>query len=141
MVSQLLQHHRLGFRKACKTLPLGRHIHRDQQFKIIEAYREEFTRSGDPIISMDSKHKEFLGLLFREGRLYTQKAMKALDHDFPSSATGVIYPHGCYDIKQNIGIPHHRRSSSGRNNSLTLSVALSGGDSAVHGGTGFLSGG
>ena len=103
VVSQLLRLHRLGFRKACKTLPLGQHIHRDQQFEIIAGYRAEFTQSGDPIISMDSKHKEFLGLLFREGRLYTQKAMKALDHDFPSSATGVIYPHGCYDIKQNIG--------------------------------------
>jgi hypothetical protein len=103
VVSQLLQRHRLGFRKACKTLPLGRHIHRDQQFKIINGYRVDFSRTGDPITSMDSKHKEFLGLLFRQGRLYTQKAMRAFDHDFPSSATGVIYPHGCYDIARKIG--------------------------------------
>jgi len=36
-------------------------------------------------------------------RLYTQKAKKALDHDLPSAAFGVIYPHGFYDIKRNLG--------------------------------------
>ena len=45
-----------------------------------------FHASSRPIVSMDTKHKEFLGLLFRQGRLYTQKAKKALDHDFPSVA-------------------------------------------------------
>jgi DDE family transposase len=89
VVSQLLQRHRLGRRKARKTLPLGRHVQRDRQFQII--------------VSMDTKHKEFLGLLFRQGRLYTQQAKKALDHDFPSAALGVIYPHGFYDIKRNLG--------------------------------------
>lgn len=103
VVSQLLQRHRLGRRKACKTLPLGRHIHRDRQFKIIASHRADFMQSPDPIVSMDTKHKEFLGLLFRQGRLYTQRAKKALDHDFPSAAWGVIYPHGFYDIKRNLG--------------------------------------
>src|ERR1017187_9274538 len=51
----------------------------------------------------DTKAKEFLGLLFREGRLYTQKAKKALDHDFPSAALGVLYPYGLYDTKRNLG--------------------------------------
>lgn len=103
VVSQLLQRHRLGRRKACKTLPLGRHVHRDRQFQIIASHRAAFMQSPDPIVSMDTKHKEFLGLLFRQGRLYTQQAKKALDHDFPSAALGVIYPHGFYDIKRNLG--------------------------------------
>lgn len=103
VVSQLLKRHRLGRRKACKTLPLKRHADRDQQFQIIAKHRAGFMDSPDPIISMDTKHKEFLGLLFREGRLYTQKAKNALDHDFPSSAHGVIYPHGFYDVKRNVG--------------------------------------
>lgn len=103
VVSQLLERHRLGRRKACKTLPLGRHADRDRQFRIIASHRAAFAASPDPIVSMDTKHKEFLGLLFRHGRLYTQKAMKALDHDFPSAATGVIYPHGFYDVKRNLG--------------------------------------
>ncbi len=103
VVSQLLERHRLGSRKACKTLPLGRHVHRDRQFQIIANHRAAFMQAPDPIVSMDTKHKEFLGLLFRQGRLYTQKAKKALDHDFPSAAFGVIYPHGFYDIKRNLG--------------------------------------
>ena len=52
---------------------------------------------------MDTKHKEFLGLLFRIGRLYARHARKALDHDFPSSAIGVLHPHGFYDLKRNLG--------------------------------------
>jgi hypothetical protein len=103
VVSQLLQRHRLGRRKACKSLPLGRHAHRDWQFQRIAAHRADFEKTGDPVLSVDSKHKEFLGLLFRAGRLYTQKAKQALDHDFPSAATGVIYPHGCYDVRRNVG--------------------------------------
>jgi hypothetical protein len=103
VVSQLLKRHRLGRRKACKTLPMGDHADRDRQFQIIAKYREAFMQSGDPIVSMDTKHKEFLGLFFRQGRLYTQKAKKAWDHDFPSAARGVIYPHGFYDIKRNVG--------------------------------------
>jgi Rhodopirellula transposase DDE domain len=103
VVSQLLERHRLGSRKACKSLPLGRHVHRDRQFQIIADHRMAFMQSPDPIVSMDTKHKEFLGLLFRQGRLYTQRAKRALDHDFPSAAVGVIYPHGFYDIKRNLG--------------------------------------
>ena len=103
VVAQLLERHRLGRRKARKSLPMGCHADRDRQFEIITKYRDSFMQSTDPIVSMDTKHKEFLGLLFRQGRLYTQKAKKALDHDFPSAALGVIYPHGFYDIKRNVG--------------------------------------
>jgi hypothetical protein len=103
VVTQLLKRHRLGRRKARKSLPLGQNAHRNRQFEIIADYRAEFMNSPDPIVSVDTKHKEFLGLLFRIGRLYTQQAKKALDHDFPSSALGVIFPHGMYDVKRNLG--------------------------------------
>ena len=103
VVAQLLDRHGLGRRKACKTLPMGRHAARDQQFQIIATYRDTFMQSTDPIVSMDTKHKEFLGLFFRQGRLYTQKAKRAWDHDYPSAASGVIDPHGFYDIKNNRG--------------------------------------
>ena len=103
VVTQLLKRHRLGRRKARKTLPLGQNASRNRQFEIIADYRAEFMNSPDPLVSVDTKHKEFLGLLFRIGRLYTQQAKKALDHDFPSSALGVIFPHGLYDLKRNLG--------------------------------------
>lgn len=103
VVTQLLERHRLGRRKAQKTLPLGRHAQRDRQFHIIANHRAAYEKSPNPILSIDSKHKEFLGLLFRAGRLYTQQALQALDHDFPSAAEGVLYPHGIYDTKRNLG--------------------------------------
>src|SRR5258708_35753524 len=103
VVAQLLKRHRLGRRKALKTLPMGHHADRGRQFRAIAAHREAFLRSGDPVVSMDTKRKEFLGLLFRQGKPYAPKAKKALDHDFPSAARGVVYPHGFYDIKRNLG--------------------------------------
>ena len=103
VVTQLLERHHLGRRKAQKTLPLKRHAQRDKQFQIIARLRAEYEPSPNPILSVDTKHKEFLGLLFRAGRLYTQKALQALDHDFPSAAKGVLHPHGLYDVKRNRG--------------------------------------
>jgi hypothetical protein len=103
IVAQLLERHNLGRRKAQKTLPLQRHAQRDQQFQIIARYRAEYESSPNPILSIDTKHKEFLGRLFRAGRLYTQEPLKALDHDFPSAAKGVLHPHGIYDCKRNLG--------------------------------------
>ena len=103
VVSQLLDRHNLGRRKAQKTLPLKRHAQRDQQFQRIARFRAEYENSPNPILSVDTKAKEFLGLLFRAGHLYTQKPLQALDHDFPSLAEGVLHPHGIYDCKRNLG--------------------------------------
>ncbi len=54
-------------------------------------------------MSIDTKKKEFIGQLYREGKSYCQKAVKVYDHDFPSLADGVVIPHGIYDIVQNKG--------------------------------------
>ena len=83
VVDQLLTRHRLGRRSNEKSLPLGRHPQRNRQFEIIARYRQQFADAGNPIVSIDTKCKEFLGLLFRAGKLYTQKAARAYDHDFP----------------------------------------------------------
>lgn len=103
VVDQLLERHRFGRRQLRKSLAMGSHVNRDRQFQIITRHRDEYMRSHDPIVSMDTKRKEFLGLFFRSGHLYTQKALRAWDHDFPSAAYGVIYPHGFYDLKRNRG--------------------------------------
>jgi hypothetical protein len=103
VVSELLDRHGLGRRKAQKTLAMGHHAQRDRQFHLIADHRAAYVNSPNPILSIDTKHKEFLGLLFRAGRIYTQKPLKALDHDFPSAAKGVLYPHGIYDCQRNLG--------------------------------------
>jgi hypothetical protein len=103
VVAQLLRRHHFHHRQAQKRLPLGRHPRRDQQFRIIARLRAEYEASSDPILSIDTKKKELLGPFFRSGSTYTQEAVGAYDHDFPSLAEGVVYPHGIYDVKRNVG--------------------------------------
>jgi len=93
-------------RKISKVLPGKESPDRDQQFLRIAELKEEFLASGQPVISMDTKKKEFLGNLYRNGRVYTTEAIKAFDHDFPSWASGVIIPHGFFDIARNEGYLH-----------------------------------
>ena len=59
--------------------------------------------SENPIVSMDTKKKEYLGTFYREGKLYTKKDIAVYDHDFPSFADGIVIPHGIYDLKNNFG--------------------------------------
>lgn len=51
--------------------------------------------------SIDTKKKELLGNFYRKGKLYTQKTIDVLDHDFPSYGEGKVVPHGIYDIGRN----------------------------------------
>lgn len=44
-----------------------------------------------------------LGRLFRHGRVRSNTAFRAFDHDFPSWADGVVIPHGIYDPVRNCG--------------------------------------
>ena len=65
--------------------------------------KAEYLDSDNPIVSMDTKKKEHLGNLYRDGTLYTTGVIETLDHDFPSAASGLIIPHGLYDFKRNLG--------------------------------------
>jgi hypothetical protein len=103
VVSQLLDKHQLGRRKALKKRSQKHHPQRDRQFQIIAHYRSLYERSANPILSIDTKKKELLGNLFRTGHLYTQRIVETLDHDYPSLASGVVYPHGLYDVQRNHG--------------------------------------
>jgi hypothetical protein len=76
---------------------------RDEQFKTISKYRLEYEAAGNPIISMDTKKKEFLGNFYRDGYLYCQIPIYVWDHDFNTFAKGVVIPHGIYDVRLNMG--------------------------------------
>jgi len=111
VVTQLLDKHDLGRRKALKKRSLKHHPQQDRQFHIIAHYRSVYENAGNPILSMDTKKKELIGNFFRAGHAYTQKIVETIDHDFPSLASGVIYPHGLYDLQRNhghlnVGISH-----------------------------------
>ena len=102
-VTPLLRRHHFGRRQAQKKLSAKRHPQRDHQFRKIAQRRREYEDAGNPIVSVDTKKKAFIGNLFRAGRLYTQETSATLDHDFPTPAEGVIYPHGLYDPIRNVG--------------------------------------
>jgi hypothetical protein len=103
VVVQLLHKHRLGRRKALKKRAFKHHPHSDRQFQNIARLRTLYEQAGNPIFSIDTKKKELIGDLFREGHTYTQETIETLDHDFPTLASGVIYPHCIYDLGRNHG--------------------------------------
>lgn len=53
------------------------------------------------MVSVDTKKKELIGNLFREGKIYTTETVEVFDHDFPTLAEGVAIPHAIYDIARN----------------------------------------
>lgn len=103
VVRPLLQRHGYVKRKAQKRLRRSQHKPRDQQFETIARRRRQYEASANPMVSLDTKKKEFLGNLYRDGRLFTRQELPTLDHDFPSDAEGVVIPHGLYDLKRNHG--------------------------------------
>jgi len=103
VVDQLLEKHHYRRRKAQKRLSTGQHPQRNEQFENIEQLVEEYQAKGNPVISMDTKKKELIGSLYREGKLYSQSEIEVFDHDWPSLAEGVVIPHGLYDLSQNKG--------------------------------------
>src|SRR5712691_10131930 len=66
----------LGFarRQMVKVLPGGDSPHRDEQFRHLAYLIQEFLEAGNPVLSIDTKKKEFLGTLYRNGKVYCQQA-------------------------------------------------------------------
>ena len=87
-----------------KCISAGNSPHRDTQFGIIQQLRQEFTVSEDPIISIDTKKKELIGLFKNPGRRWCREATKVKDHDFRSEAEGIATPYGIYDTQRNHGV-------------------------------------
>ena len=104
VVRQLLKKHDYRRRKAQKKTTMKRNIpHRNAQFENIARLSAKYKAAGNPVLSMDTKKKEHLGNFYREGHLYTLETVLTNDHDFTSSATGVIIPHSLYDEELHIG--------------------------------------
>ena len=90
-------------RQAQKKRAMGTSPHRNAQFENIGYLKADYSDNDDPILSMDTKKKEFLGDFWRKGSLYATGIVETLDHDFPGFAEGVVVPHGLYDLKRNLG--------------------------------------
>lgn len=106
VVSQLLRQHGYRRRKAQKKKTMGNHRDRNAQFEKIARLRKKYLKAGLPVISIDTKKKELLGDFYREGRIDAQAAIETNDHDFSSTGSGVVIPHGVYDVGRNRGFLH-----------------------------------
>jgi hypothetical protein len=107
VVSQLLRKHKYRKRKALKKKTMGpRNPNRNAQFENIARLKREYLSAGLPVISMDTKKKELLGDFYREGKAYTHETITVNDHDFGSAGSGVVIPHGLYDVGKNKGFVH-----------------------------------
>lgn len=111
IIRKLLKKHRFVKRKMLGKIRCGDFADRDKQFKIINKKVEQFKNSDNPIISIDTKRKEPLGRLMRQGKVYCSRAIEVHDHTNDNLIEGQIVPHGIYDIKFNqahinIGITH-----------------------------------
>lgn len=96
----------LGYKKRrpTKALQTGKSPYRNEQFKIIFWFAFLFAEmDNNPILSMDTKKKEVLGDLSRNGKIWCQTAPQTHDHDYRHLQKGKIVPGGLYDMKLNEG--------------------------------------
>ena len=101
IVKKLFKKHDYVKRKPFKNLAAGSHINRNAQFERIAELRTSYEAAGNPVVSVDTKKKELIGNLSRDGKIYTTETIEVFDHDFPSLAEGVAIPHTVYDTVQN----------------------------------------
>lgn len=105
MVAELL--HELGYSLQAnrKTLEGSSHADRDAQFRYINEQVDSLQRSGQPVISVDTKKKELVGDFKNTGRELRPKGNpeKVRVHDFVIPELGRAAPYGVYDIAHNVG--------------------------------------
>ena len=93
------------------------HPDRDAQFRYINDAVVGFQKSGQPVISVDTKKKELVGNFKNAGQQWRLKGCPelVLDHDFLIPENGKAIPYGVYDLTRNdgwvgVGIDHDTAS-------------------------------
>jgi hypothetical protein len=107
-VGRLLKQMKFSLRLNLKCLESGQSKppdprQRDQQFRYIRNQIRAYSTQGLPVISVDAKSRELIGLFHQSGRRWSQGPIKVLDHDFPSDSKGIALPYGIYDLSRNEG--------------------------------------
>lgn len=107
--------HEMGYslQANVKTIEGPQHADRDGQFRYIHRESKWFLRTGDPVVSVDTKKKELVGTFRNAGRTWHPQgeAPAVFVHDFPHLGEGKAIPYGTYDIAAdralvNVGISH-----------------------------------
>ena len=104
-VAQLLREGGYSLQGNRKTEEGGDHPDRDAQFGHINRAVKRALRSGEPVISVDTKKKELIGNYHNQGRQWRRAATaeQVNGHDFPGPDVPRAYPYGIYDLGRNAG--------------------------------------
>jgi hypothetical protein len=88
-----------------KTREGGDHPDRNAQFEHINAKAGSFQKSGQPVVSVDTKKKELVGDFRNGGREWRPKGEpeEVRVHDFIDPKLGKAIPYGVYDLAANLG--------------------------------------
>jgi Rhodopirellula transposase DDE domain len=96
-----------------KSLEGEQHPDRDAQFRHINTEVKAFLKSGDPVVSVDTKKKELVGAFKNGGRAWRRQGEpeEVFTHDFPHLGQGKAIPYGTYDVARdqgvvNVGVSH-----------------------------------
>src|SRR6266545_2524309 len=95
---RLLRAHKYRLRYNRKRLTRRASKDRDRQFQEINRLQKSFARRRQPIISVDAKKRELVGLFKNQGRAWRRTPMDVDMYDFRSDAKGVAIPYGIYDV-------------------------------------------
>jgi hypothetical protein len=99
--------HRAGYsmQQNVKTREGADHPDRNAQFEFINDTAARAIKAAQPVISVDTKHRELVGEFKNSGREWSPKGkpVEVNTHDFPSHADGVAIPYGVYDLARNEG--------------------------------------
>jgi hypothetical protein len=110
-IARLLRRLKFSLRTNRKRLAKMHHPDRDEQFRYLIRLRHLYINRGLPVISVDTKKKEWVGNFKNPGRCWRRQDRDVLDHDYPSWALGRAIPSGIYDVAYNdgyvvVGIAH-----------------------------------
>ena len=104
-VAALLTREGFSLQGNARVLAGTQHVDRDAQFRHINTTTAAFLASGDPVISVDTKKKETIGVFARPGVEWRRHGdpRKVWDHDFTTQGEGAAIPYGIYDVGRNTG--------------------------------------
>lgn len=105
VVSKILKSLEFSLQANKKTHEGGKNPDRNAQFEHINEQSKVFIRSGQPVISIDTKKKELIGNFKNNGQEYAPKEtpIEVNAYDFLSDALCKAVPYGIYDIVRNEG--------------------------------------
>src|SRR5207249_7886150 len=86
-IARLLRRLHFSLRTNRKRLAGIRDLDRDRQFRYLSRLRGLYITLGLPVISVDTKKKEWIGNFKNPGRCWRQSDRDVFDHDYPSWAS------------------------------------------------------